>query len=274
MKYHPWPLFLTGLCLGLGQMPLQAQPEPLVGRPPPEWQAPPKGERVAMVPGADPYSLLVHNQQVQEDLAMRPEQIQQLIRADRDFRVEVDAPPMTPPGRGAGPTSPTANPQERHLRKTKGIIAQVLTPPQLRRLQEISFQINGPCLLSLDPELARSLQLTADQSRRMLELCGQFGERLRGAVDDRPGASAAERCAHIKDNRQRMRELQTALGADILALFSPAQRDRYARLAGAPFSLDARIGPACPGEAGNDVPPPEWRAPPPRPAGMDSPQSH
>lgn len=204
----------------------------------------------ATLPGADPYHLLMHSRGVQKELGLTAEQIHRLYRADRDFRSGMRD--LEPSQDGvASNGNPVAQREqiERHLQKTKGVIAKVLTPEQSRRLLEISFQINGPCLILMDPGLAAPLAFTPEQKSQVQSLCGRMADQMRDSLGGLEGGDAAERCVALKEKRRQMQELREETNRHIRDLLTEKQTATYAKLVGKPFEFDpARGGPPCPGE--------------------------
>jgi len=134
---------------------------------------------------------------------------------------------------------------EQHMHNAKGVIAKVLTPEQTRRLQEITFQINGPCFVLMNPQLAESLRLSPEQKSRVETLCGQMAEQMH-RTQKLNGKSSAERCAAQMAMRRRMQQLRQETNQRITDLFSEDQTASYAKLVGEPFAFDSKEGPPCP----------------------------
>ncbi|HID30287.1 MAG TPA: hypothetical protein EYP19_09815 [Desulfobacterales bacterium] len=205
------------------------------------------------VPGADPYHLLLYSTEVKEELGLTKGQIHRLIRADRGFfsRLSFSADPVVPdPGRNLPPEQSIIEKTEqfnRHIEKTKGVIATVLTERQTRRLQQITLQINGPCIFLTDQELAVPLRITPDQATQVNRLCRRLTNQMRAdARRETEGSSRTERCMAFRAKRERMKQLRMDTEQHIFDLFSNKQKALYASLVGAPFWLDPEKGPPCP----------------------------
>jgi len=244
---------LMTLLLGVADFSFAVEPLTPPSRPPAEWNGPPGGQVPpgfdTVLPGADPYHLLMHSRKVQNELGLTKDQLHRLFRADRDFRTGMrDV--GNPQDAAASDGDPTIQrgPIEQHLQKTKGVIAKVLTPVQIRRLQEITFQINGPCVVLMDTQLAGPLRLMSEQQDRVKTLCSEMAAQMRATRNELNGMDAVEQCAMLKEIRQKMQQLRQDTNRRITDLFSEAQAASYARLIGKPFVLDPNEGPPCPSE--------------------------
>jgi serine/threonine protein kinase len=109
-------------------------------------------------------------------------------------------------------------------------VAKLLTAAQHRRFKQIALQFLGPQAFA-DPEIAATLQLTADQKRRI--------RAIQDTVQRPPGSGRPDAKAQAVES--------------IRALLTPVQRDQWAELVGAPFEGEFHRGP--PGPPGPRRPP-------------------
>lgn len=221
-------------------------PSPATGQlPRPEWQAP--GPTMPGMPGgglpdADPFHLLVNSREVQADLALSKDQLERLRRAEREFRTEMTD--MTRPGPGEQLAEIRAHIDE-HIRSTRAIIARELTPEQLRRLRQILFQIEGPCMVMWDDQLARDLALSSDRLNTVAQMCQNRATRIRAAFQPpRPGQDP---CEAMFANRTRIEQIRKDYDESIRATLSREEKQRLAQAHGPLLPIAPPIPPGCKG---------------------------
>ncbi len=180
-----------------------------------------------LVPGADPFMLLENNREVQVDLGLTEQQIRRLGDTGQLFRAQVlDL---------ARSTDPAAKVElERANWTSRGAIAHLLSPEQLRRLQEIMLQIQGPCLAIGDQRLGQDLDLSDDQVARMRTVCEELAGEMSRAFT--APVNGTDQCAALNSNRQRLAQIHRESRMRVVALLSEQQQQTLRRLEGAEFS--------------------------------------
>lgn len=188
------------------------------------------------MPGADPFHLLTNSRQVQADMGLTGEQLLHLERAGRTFQSKMQE--LAAGGPGAQVEI------ERHMQANRGVIAKVLSPQQLERLQQIMLQLEGPCLVMMDPRLGDQLRLAPDQMHGLGAACRGRTMDMRAAFA--PPAPGVDQCQAMAMNRGRMEQVRARSDDQILTMFSPQQRSMFERLEGRKIQLEPMMPPGCP----------------------------
>src|SRR5262249_49419244 len=115
------------------------------------------------------------------------------------------------------------------------LAGKVLNPDQMKRLCQISLQVQGPRGFT-DPQVVQELRLTEEQK-------GQIGKLIADA-DQQMGQLLQPGGTPEKVNQQ-LAELNRSTGAKILSLLTAAQQDKWKDLTGEPFR--GPIGQGMPG---------------------------
>ena len=159
----------------------------------------------------------LHAPAVQQELGLTDEQRWEIDRMHRNWGDK---------SREAKKRGPVEREQQRLelARDQEARVAKLLTATQHRRFKQIALQFLGPQAFA-DPAVAQSLQLTAGQKKRIRPIQESATRPDSWAPGERP-----------KDAKGRAVEA-------ILALLTPAQRDQWTELVGAPFAGDFRFGP-------------------------------
>jgi hypothetical protein len=201
----------------------------------------PPGERIVdapggMSPGSDPFMLIENSRQVQVDLGLSADQIRRLGDSGQLFRTQI-----AELAHGTNPSSRAD--MERHKWTSRGAIARILTPEQLRRLQEIMLQIEGPCLTVSDQRLGQDLGLSGEQVERMRSACQQLSRDM-GQAFQMP-ESRGDRCVMLRANRERIERVRMEGQTRVLALLSGHQRRTLQSMAGRELALEPVMPPEC-----------------------------
>ncbi|HWP30549.1 MAG TPA: hypothetical protein VNK96_02315 [Fimbriimonadales bacterium] len=180
-----------------------------------------KGERKALGEISRPITplALIRRPAVQQELALTPAQLNALQERLRALRPD---PNQKTRGR---------NPAET-LEKAEGIIKEVLTPQQIKRLEEISLQLEGPRAL-LRPEIADKVGLSPQQREKIREIYRNVG-RPTTPRDVPQGPEGREQL------RERMKAQRKELEEKLLGVLTPEQRTRWQALLGRPFERKNR----------------------------------
>jgi hypothetical protein len=115
------------------------------------------------------------------------------------------------------------------------LAAKVLNPGQMKRLRQISLQVQGPHGFT-DPQVAKELRLTEEQN-------GQIGKLIADA--DQQMGQLFQPGSTPEKVHQQMAELNKNSSAKILSLLTAAQQDKWKDLTGEPFR--GRVGQGMPG---------------------------
>jgi hypothetical protein len=194
----------------------------------------------AQMPNADPFQLLMNSPEVQADLGLNQGQLYQLQRAARNFRGAMQELSYPRPGE---PPERMHERMERHTMETRGMIARELTGPQLQRLQQIMLQLEGPCLVTRDPELAQRFGFAADRVRTIGEACRMRADEMRTAFQ--PPPAGPEFCQVMIDNRDRIEAIRAGSDRRILALLSPRERSQFEQASGQKLAIQPPMPPEC-----------------------------
>jgi hypothetical protein len=217
--------------------------------PRPEWQAP--GPLMADTPGAqmpggDPFQLLENSKEVQDDLHLTQEQISRIAIAARHFQTKLQE--LSYPRPGVSKEAAQVEIQ-RHVMEARGTIARELTPFQLIRLQQIMLQLEGPCLMVIDPQAGRQLAVTNEQVHAIDDACRERAMQMRNAVQSGSSPQTPDSreafCAAMLSSRDQVEQVRMRANQQIVALLSPEQRAMLERLEGRKLSLPPPIPPYC-----------------------------
>jgi hypothetical protein len=186
------------------------------------------------LPGADPFTLLGYSKEVQNDIGLTQKQLDNLMQMERLFRSELYELSYSKEQKNA--KEKIAN----HIRIAQDGMARILTPIQLKRLEQILLQIHGPCNLRLnDDQLSARLQITDLQKSQIKDICFKFAKENRNIYTEqfsKKNTKQAPPCKTIK-------ELQ-GLNSQIFSLFTDKQREIYAKELGRPFKFK-ELYPEC-----------------------------
>lgn len=180
-----------------------------------------KGERKALGEILRPITplALIRRPEVQKELALTTAQLNTLQERLRALRPDPNQ------------KTRTRNPGET-LEKAEGIIKEVLTPQQLKRLEEISLQLEGPRAL-LRPEIADKVGLSPQQREKIREIYQSVGRPITPR-DIPQGPEGREQL------RERMKAQRKELEEKVLSVLTPEQKTRWQTLLGKPFERKTR----------------------------------
>jgi hypothetical protein len=118
--------------------------------------------------------------------------------------------------------------------------AEILLPHQIKRLKEISLQLRGITALS-DADVAKQLQLSDDQKKKLEEISRQNRERGRELFQsgDRDGL------------REKFDALRKEGEQKMLAVLTSEQKTSFEQLKGQPFKMPEGAFGRGPGRRGN-----------------------
>ena len=133
---------------------------------------------------------------------------------------------------------------DEQIAKTRPMIARELTPDQLGRLQQIMLRIHGPCAAVMEPEVAGQVGLAGTPLAKAAAACQDRMMQM-GAMF-RPPAPGEGPCAAAARNRDVMMRIREDSDARVLAMFTPGQREQFARMQGRDIRLDPPMAPGCP----------------------------
>jgi hypothetical protein len=192
----------------------------------------------AGIMGGGPATLLLR-EDIQKELQLSAEQIRK-IRAVSD---EIQRTIREGMARLEDQEPARSNPEEREQRveRRKKVmqsimepsnkkVADILTPAQIKRLNQILLQRQGAQAFS-DPGVQKSLHLTPDQIARLKTINNELAQEMRQAFRN-PGADVAD--MRTKGVTRRKEALAKAL-----AVLSDEQTKIWKDLEGAPFDIQA-----------------------------------
>jgi Spy/CpxP family protein refolding chaperone len=170
---------------------------------------------------------LLRQESVQKELKLTPEQITKVDDLSEKMHEKFGQVPI-------GGSEEEREKQLKELREehqkvraeNEKELAKILKPEQLKRLKQISYQRQGGKAFT-DPEVAKAIQLTGDQKKRICAIQEETGKQVHELLQ--PGSPPDE------ETRQKMTELQKAGTAKILKLLTGAQKAKWKELQGEPF---------------------------------------
>jgi hypothetical protein len=112
-------------------------------------------------------------------------------------------------------------------------IEKVLTPEQMRRLNEINVRAAGVTALGFD-EVAEELALTADQRTRLRAL-GDDSRRQLMELYANDGAAPEGQAGN--ERKQKQEEIVAARARKAMAVLTKEQKEKLAKLQGDPFDV-------------------------------------
>ena len=117
--------------------------------------------------------------------------------------------------------------------KTEKQLAEILQPAQLQRLKEIRLQVMGAAALAL-PEVAKALDITAEQTEKLKAIQQQLQEKRREAMQGAADLSQEER-EKMRETMQQMAKDATAKALEVL---TPQQKEAFEKLKGKKIDID------------------------------------
>jgi hypothetical protein len=120
-------------------------------------------------------------------------------------------------------------------------LAKLLSADQMVRLKQIQIQAQGATALTANPEVAKELNLSEEQQRKLSDLQAEFLRRQRDLF---ASGDPQERLA-------KMRELSSERDAKMLAVLTDEQKQKFTALKGEPFDV-SQLGFGGRGRRGNN----------------------
>lgn len=133
-------------------------------------------------------------------------------------------------------------------RESEKGLAEFLTEPQAKRLNEIAVQLQGVRALT-DDDVAKKLKLTSDQKKKVEDALKAVDEDRRKMFEQlRAGGDGFE------GMREKMEEARRKSDARVLAVLSGDQQKQFDEMKGKPFDVDRRalFNPGGRGRGGQD----------------------
>lgn len=220
--------FIAGSLASAEQLPREQMPPP-----PPSLGG--SGLPGGMVPGADPFQMLMNSHELQAELQLTEIQIRHLSRNDASFRTKLREMSFSNP-----------NALQEQIAEDQNKIARVLTPAQLGRFKEIMLQIGAPCSIVMrDAGDYKKLELSPSQTGEIEGLCQSMRDRLRVLADNANHDHPNDRCAARNAVMEAERNLKNQLKQEANRILKDSQRKAYIAMQGKPFDLDHLPPPAC-----------------------------
>jgi len=178
--------------------------------------------------------------EIRRSRGLTQQQIANLRLAARNFLTQMQE--LMAPRPGVPPEQARAAMQQQ-AEQTRPMINRELTPQQIARLQQILLQIEGPCMAVREPEMLRQLGLTPAEQGQAGVACRERGAQMRAAFH--PPAPGEEPCQAASENRIRIERIRSDTDRKVLALFSPAERSKFAAMQGRHIDLEPPMPPGC-----------------------------
>jgi hypothetical protein len=194
-------------------------------------------------PNADPMQMLLNSRKLQAELRMSEGQLRKLKRIEPEFisRQSELLRRMTP-GNSPERIRSARMALHAHMEVARGMIARVLTRPQLERFRQIMVQVQGTCSALRDEDVSHALRLQPAQMREITGLCRRLHDVVKAPP---PAGSRKERCAAIQKIRVSYEKAREQTEAEIAEVLSNGQRSVLRSMAGRPFQMDAPLPPEC-----------------------------
>jgi Spy/CpxP family protein refolding chaperone len=127
--------------------------------------------------------------------------------------------------------------REKEAATANAKLAEILLPPQIERLEQISLQIRGTSALS-DPKVAAKLSLTEDQKKKLEAAATANREAMRQAFQGGNRDQNQDR----EKMRAKFQELRKAADEKVLAVLTADQKAAFEKLKGAAFTMPEGAG--------------------------------
>ncbi len=179
--------------------------------------------------------LLLHNESIQKDLQLTPEQIDKLKELGKTAREGLPEfgsfRNLSPEDRRAkfAELQPKLKARGEEIKKK---IEAILTTAQLARLKEIRLQVAGPAALA-DTDVLKALNLTDEQKEKIKTLRQQITDLRKEAGK----LSREERQKKMAELMEKAKKLREKVLADIVAVLTPEQRAQLDKLKGKKIEL-------------------------------------
>ncbi len=113
------------------------------------------------------------------------------------------------------------------------LVADILKPDQAKRLQQIRLQQRRSRAFA-DEAVAKELNLTDDQKKKLREIQEDSGRQLRDLFGGGGGGG------QNAEMRQKMEELAKETETKSVAVLTPEQKTKWTEMQGAPFKGEFR----------------------------------
>jgi len=207
-----------------------------------EMEGPPPGDMPGGGrPNADPVAMLINSSRLQAELKIDKTQLRELTRIEGPFltrRAEIMQRMRDDPKQAEAARSEL----RAHLEMGRAMVARVLTPPQLDRLQQIMMQVGGVCVAVHDENVSLALSIDPSQMRRIATAC----EKMREAVMSVPrNASPKAFCAAFMEGERAYEAKRGEVDAEVAGILSEAQLASLKAMEGESFQIDPPYPPQC-----------------------------
>ncbi len=239
-------LLLSGLVAGmlvltLGVSPLNAQGRGRDGFRGGFEDARGAGGRRGRVGAAMGPARLLAMKEVRDELEITDEQLAQLkamtdeLRpADGERRERPDVQNMTDEERAEFREKMQAQAQERS-QKVQAKLSEILLPPQLERLQQISVQVQGIGALR-NEEFAKKLGISEEQKKGITETIESASREMRASMRE------LFQSGDMEAVRKKMSDMRKEIEAKALSQLTDEQQKMFEEAKGSPFEMPAFDG--------------------------------
>jgi Spy/CpxP family protein refolding chaperone len=122
---------------------------------------------------------------------------------------------------------------EQQAKLAKEKLGEILLPHQIERLEEISLQQRGVAALN-DEAIANQLNLTAQQKQRLETVVRENAESMRERMQGVFQSGDRDKM------REQINELRAEVEAQVLAVLTREQRERFEKMKGEEFEMPQR----------------------------------
>lgn len=195
---------------------------------------------------------LLNMPDVQLELKLTQEQKDEIakLRPARGGRRGAGGPGGEPGGPGGdpggGPPAPPADQKK---------LEDILNKDQMARLKELNLQFMGANAISNNQELQRDLGLSEEQVNKINDIQQEAMEAMR---DEMQAMRDSGQQPDFQAMQKRMQEMQTKNGKKFEAVLTAAQKAKFEKMKGKPFTFKNRdmIGPGAGRRGGGGAPGP------------------
>lgn len=189
--------------------------------------------------GMDPTSMLLRSEQVQNELGLSEEQISRVESLTAEARNK---------SRDLFSGLFDLSEEERRQRRTKlaevaaetkAELATVLETSQVKRLEQIGFQMRGIRSL-MQKDTVEKLAITDEQRQQIEDLVDAQREMQREIFRSLRDLASEERRTIMEDIQEQRKELQTETEKAVQEIVTAEQWAKYQEMKGDPFEFDMR----------------------------------
>jgi Spy/CpxP family protein refolding chaperone len=196
-------------------------------------QGPGGGRGMGGGPGGGDPAFLIIAEPVQKELELSDEQKASIQKFRDDMMA--DGQNFFSQLQGLSPDEIQKKMQERGKENRKKI-ADILLPPQMERLDEITIQFAGPAALNRD-EVAEKVGLSGDQKGKIKDIADDTRQKMFDMFSSFGGPPADDK--ERQERREKMTKLNTEQNDKIMGVLTGDQKTKFEQLKGKTFDTSS-----------------------------------